>query len=86
MNGQGHKVDVLFLWDQVKSRRTVKALPQNPKIDTFVYAGGAIAWHILFKDWSRSGMSKFVASDIYKNMTARNINTVRKLDELLKLK
>ena len=35
------------------------------------------------KDYTLSGMNKLFGTEIYKNMTARNINTVRKLSALM---
>ena len=52
-------------------------------MDTLKYIDGAIIWNVKRKDVTKSGMKKFIGTLIYKNMTARNINTVRKLNELL---
>ena len=58
----------------------------NPDVDSLEYiaGAGAIVWHILKKEYGKSGMNKFIGTEIYKNMTARNINTVRKLATLMR--
>lgn len=42
-----------------------------------------IVWNLSKVDYATSGMKKFIGTKLYKNMTARNINTVRKLAELM---
>ena len=40
-------------------------------------------WNINRKNYSKSGMNKFIGTEVYKNMTARNVNTVRKFLEIM---
>jgi uncharacterized protein (DUF1697 family) len=82
-NDQSQKVDVLFLWDEYVSKRTLEKIRQTKGVDTLVYVSGSILWHLYRKNYSKSGMNKFIGTEIYKNMTARNANTVRKLAALV---
>ncbi len=77
------KTDILFLWTGFDSKASLKLLEIDPKVDTLRYAAGAIAWNIDRKHYNKSGMNNFIGTRLYKHMTARNINTVRKLAELL---
>ena len=77
------KTDVLFLWDDYDNKKSLSLIKQAKNIDNVLYAKGAIIWNILVKDYGKSGMNKFVGSKLYKNMTARNVNTVRKLAGLM---
>ncbi|MBC7472297.1 MAG: DUF1697 domain-containing protein [candidate division SR1 bacterium] len=83
-NNSDMKTDVLFLWDEMDKSETMNLITQNTQIDTLIYHPGAIIWHIKKVNYNQSGMHKFVGTRVYKLMTARNINTVRKLAELMK--
>ncbi|MEP7162374.1 MAG: DUF1697 domain-containing protein [Candidatus Moraniibacteriota bacterium] len=83
-NGADQKTDVLFLWDEFDKKATLDLLAINEKVDHLQYISGAIVWNIERKHYNQSGMRKFIGTVVYKNMTARNINTVRKLDALMK--
>ena len=82
-NNKEQKTDVIFLWEEFARKKTLRLIDTNPKVDTLLYVDGAIVWHLEKKDYSKSGMNDFVVTKIYKHMTARNVNTVRKLAELL---
>lgn len=82
-NDADMKTDVLFLWDEFNKKETIELLNSKENIDTLLYFDGAIVWHILRENYNKSAMHAFIGSVVYKNMTARNINTVRKLAEML---
>jgi uncharacterized protein (DUF1697 family) len=82
-NDTEQKTDVLFLWDSHDSKKTLALIKTTPGVDTLLYAKGAITWHVDREHYAKSGMHKFIGTAVYKAMTARNINTVRKLAELL---
>ncbi len=82
-NDVEQKTDILFLWDAFDSKKSLALIKVNDQIDTLCYVPGAILWHVQRKDYGKSGMHDFVGTPIYKNMTARNSNTLRKLASLL---
>jgi uncharacterized protein (DUF1697 family) len=82
-NDTQQRTDVLFLWDHYDNKKSVNLI-NTTDVDTLLYVPGAIIWNVLRSDIRKSGMQKFIGSDLYKNMTARNVNTVRKLNELMK--
>ena len=82
-NNAAMKTDILFLWKGFDSARTIDLLGLNPKVDTVRYISGALVWHLQRTHYAKSGMHKFIGPTVYKNMTARNVNTVRKLAALL---
>jgi uncharacterized protein (DUF1697 family) len=59
-------------------------LATNPDVDNVKYVDGAIVWSIDRKNYNKSAMHKFIGTPLYKHMTARNVNTVRKLGDLMK--
>lgn len=83
VNDKTMRTDVMFLWEDVDSPETVERLPAKDGIDEVRYVPGAILWRVDFEDLTRSGKARLVGTKLYKSMTVRNINTVRKLVELM---
>jgi len=54
----------------------------KPSIDELRYVPGALVRRIDRADVTRSPMTRIVGSDLYRRVTVRNINTVRKLRNL----
>ena len=82
-NDPSQKSDVIFLWDAYDKKSSFKLIATKEGIDELLYVPGAILWHINRDNYAKSGMHKFIGTEVYKNMTARNVNTVRKLASLL---
>lgn len=82
-NGQVDRTDVLFLADAYRREESLALIKSNPAVDELRYVDGAIVWHSDREHYSQSGLHKFIGTTLYKNMTARNVNTVRKLAALL---
>ena len=82
-NDTEQKTDILFLWDSHDSKKTLAEIKATKGVDTLIYVKGAIVWHVDRAHYTKSGMHKFIGTAVYKAMTARNVNTVRKLAELL---
>lgn len=82
-NDDEQKTDVLFLWNEYDKKDSLKLLAINSDVDTVIYNNGAIIWNVARKNYSKSGMNKFIGTELYKNMTARNVNTVRKLNKMV---
>lgn len=82
-NNSSVKCDVLFLWPELDSSKTLDLLSLNPKIEEFKYIPGAIIWHIDRDNYGKSKFPKIIGTPTYKQMTIRNCNTVRKLISLL---
>jgi uncharacterized protein (DUF1697 family) len=82
-NDETQRTDVLFLWDEFDKKSTVGLITSDKNVDTLKYISGAIVWNFKRSDYKKSGIHKFIGTTIYKNMSARNVNTVRKLGELM---
>ena len=83
-NDKEMKSDVMFLWDEIDDESILNNLLINPNIDTVIYVPGAILWSIDKKNVSKSGMTKIVGSKIYKQVTVRNVNTARKIYDIMR--
>ncbi|MED4531932.1 DUF1697 domain-containing protein [Metabacillus fastidiosus] len=75
--------DVMFLWDEIDDESVLENLVIKPNIDSVTYVPGAILWSIDKKNITKSGRSKLIGSKIYKQVTIRNVNTARKIYELM---
>ncbi|MFS0638368.1 DUF1697 domain-containing protein [Mesobacillus foraminis] len=75
--------DVLFLWDDIDDESVLENVVIKPDIDSVKYVPGAILWSVDKKNASKSGKSKIIGSKIYKQITVRNVNTARKIYELM---
>lgn len=82
-NNAQQRTEVMFLWDEVNKPEILDGFKWNPKIETLRYYDGAVVWNIDRKHYKQGSGPKIIKSDFYKKMTGRNINTVRKLDELM---
>lgn len=83
VNDQTMKSDVLFLWDEVNDESILDQMPLKPEIDRVLYASGAVIWSVDRENVTKSGMSKIIGTKLYKLVTIRNVNTTRKIYELM---
>lgn len=82
-NDKDMKSDVMFLWDEIDDESVLEKLVIKPDIDTVKYVSGAILWSVDKKNVTRSGMTKIIGTKLYKQITVRNVNTARKIYELM---
>ncbi|SHE89571.1 Uncharacterized conserved protein, DUF1697 family [Seinonella peptonophila] len=82
-NDKQMRSDVLFLWDEINDESVLNQLVIKPDLDTVKYVPGAILWSIEKKYITKSGMARLIGSKIYKKITVRNVNTTRKIYELM---
>lgn len=83
-NGDEMKSDVLFLWEEIDRESLLEEVGTKPDIDQLFYVPGALLWAVDRQLVTRSGMMKLAGSALYKRMTVRNVNTARKIYELMK--
>lgn len=82
-NDDKMKSDVLFLWDDMNNQSVMDKLVIKPDIDTVIFVSGAILWSVNRQNVTRSGMTKIIGSEIYQQTTIRNVNTTRKIYEIM---
>lgn len=82
-NDSQMRTDVLFLWDKYDAPEVLDKIIYKPEIERVRYMTGAVVWNVDRENVTRGSMVKLVGSDLYKHMTIRNINTVRKLNDLM---
>lgn len=82
-NGDRMKSDVMFLWEEADKEAVVGELPHKPEVDSVIYVPGAILWSVDRDQVTLSGMNKLIGTKLYRQMTVRNVNTTRKIYELM---
>ena len=78
-NDASMRCDVMFLWERFDRADVLKDLKIKPEIEDVVYIPGAVIWRVDRDNVMKSRMTKVVGTDLYRGMTIRNCNTVRKL-------
>lgn len=75
---------VIFLRHTIDSEAILAELPPNPDVEEIVYHPGTLLWSALISELTRSRIQKLATRKIYKDMTIRNLNTTKKLLDLMK--
>ena len=73
---------VLLLWKELDDRSILDRLPIKPGVDELKYMPGAVVWRVDRDNVGRSQMNRIVGTPLYKKITIRSANTMRKLNEL----
>jgi uncharacterized protein (DUF1697 family) len=79
-----YRYNVIFLRHTIDSKKILDDLPVKDDIEEIFYRPGTLLWSALASEASRSNMVKLASRQIYKDMTIRNLNTTKKLHELMK--
>jgi uncharacterized protein (DUF1697 family) len=73
---------VLLLWKELDDPRILDRLPIKPGVDELRYTRGAVVWRVDREQVGKSHMNRIVGTPLYKKITIRSANTMRKLNEL----
>jgi uncharacterized protein (DUF1697 family) len=73
------KTDVMFLRPDIDYPEIIATLPVQQDIETVLYVPGMLVRHIAYDLYTKSKLPKALMKSVYKQMTVRNVNTVRKL-------
>lgn len=79
----GQKSDVLYLFDEINSSDILEKLGYKPEVETMLYVDGAVLANISRANQMKGSLQKLVGTHLYSQMTVRNVNTARKLAELV---
>ena len=78
------RFNVIFLRHSIDSEKVLDELPVKREIEEVVYRKGALLWSARVSEITKSNMLKLSSRKIYQDMTIRNLNTTRKLTELMR--
>ena len=79
----GQKSDVLYLFDEINTPDILEKLGHNPEIETMIYVDGAVLANITRANQLKGSLQKLIGTNLYSQITVRNVNTARKLAELV---
>jgi uncharacterized protein (DUF1697 family) len=78
------RYNVIFLRYSIDSEKILTELPANSDIEQVAYRPGALLWSTQATQMSQSQLGKLSSRKTFRDMTVRNLNTTRKLYELMK--
>jgi len=74
---------VIFLRHSIDSEKILADLPINTDMEEVIYRPGTLLWSALISEITRSKVQKLSSQKLYKDMTIRNLNTTKKLHDLM---
>jgi uncharacterized protein (DUF1697 family) len=77
------RYNVIFLRHAIDSKDVVAQFKPKPDIEKVIYVPGTLLWSARFKDVTRTAMVKIASHKLFQDMTVRNLNTTKKLHELM---
>ena len=81
--GGNNKVDMKKLKATFESIGFRNVVTYINSVDNVRYVPGAILWNVEGENYSKSGMIKLVGTDLYRHMTIRNVNTFRRIHQIM---
>ena len=78
------RYNVIFLRHSIDSEEILAELEVKKDIEEVVYRPGTLLWSAQVSDLNRTNMLKLSSRKMYQDMTIRNLNTTRKVYELMK--
>jgi uncharacterized protein (DUF1697 family) len=77
------RYNVMFLRHTIDSEEILAELPVKSDIERLEYRPGALLWSAKANNLSETSMAKLGSRKIHRDMTVRNLNTTRKLCDLM---
>ena len=77
------RYNVLFLRHEIDSESVLDGLAPKKQIEQLSYRPGVLYWSAKASDAARTSMAKLSSHRIYPHVTVRNLNTTRKIHELM---
>lgn len=81
---KSHRYYVMFLRPDVDKPSVIDGFTVNADMEEVMYLPGAILWSARISDITRSRVKNFMGTQLYKEVTIRNLNTTLKMLELMK--
>ena len=77
------RYNVMFLRHSIDSEKVLSDLPFNSEVENVCYRPGTLLWSAQVSDLNRTNMQKLSSRKVFQDMTVRNLNTTKKLCELM---
>ncbi|HAX03823.1 MAG: hypothetical protein A2Y45_08110 [Tenericutes bacterium GWC2_34_14] len=82
-NDDKYKADIIFYYQNL-NHELIDQLSFRVGIDDVIYLDDALIHGVKREHQTKSGLMKIVGTQVYQSITIRNVNTVRKIAELLR--
>ena len=79
-----YRYNVMFLRHTIDSENILDDMPIKPETEQLHYRPGTLLWSAQATEFNQTSMAKLSSRKIFKDMTVRNLNTTKKLYELMK--
>jgi uncharacterized protein (DUF1697 family) len=78
------RYNVMFLRHTIDSENILDELTAKGDYEKISYRPGTVLWSVQASEANRTNMQKLSSRKIFQDMTVRNLNTTKKLHELMK--
>lgn len=78
------RYNVIFLRHTIDSEKILEDLPATSDVEQIAYRPGTLLWSTQATEYNQTQLAKLASRKIYRDMTVRNLNTTKKLYELMK--
>jgi uncharacterized protein (DUF1697 family) len=78
------RFNVIFLRHSIDSETILEDIATTSDIEEVLYRPGTLLWSAEVSEINRTQMVKLASRKLYQDMTVRNLNTTKKLHELMK--
>jgi uncharacterized protein (DUF1697 family) len=78
------RYNVMFLRHSIDSDKILAQLSPKDGIEEVTYVPGTLLWSVEISNAKRTTMLKLSSQKVFQDMTVRNLNTTRKLHDLMK--
>ena len=83
-NDDSWRYNVIFLRHTIDSEKILDELIAKGDHEQISYRPGTVLWSVKATEINRTNMQKLSSRKIFQDMTVRNLNTTKKLHELMK--
>lgn len=83
-NDEAWRFNVMYLRHSIDSEDVLDLLETKKDFEEVVYCPGTLLWSVRVSEVTRTSMNKLSGKKIFQDITVRNLNTTRKLYELMK--
>lgn len=77
------RYNVAFVRHEANPQKILEAIAPRTDIEEAIAKRGVIYWSVRFADAARSRFARIVSSPLYRQITIRNLNTTKKIHELM---
>ncbi|HJT68180.1 MAG TPA: DUF1697 domain-containing protein [Pyrinomonadaceae bacterium] len=78
------RYNVMFLRHTIDSEKVLEELTTSTDSEQLVYVPGTLLWSAPVSDINKTSMQKLPSRKVFREMTVRNLNTTKKLCELMR--